>query len=348
MKRLLIDGREFVAGRQTGIARVLTGLIEALLGQHPDWQLTVAMEKSCALPLALEGRVNLLYPPHPTELWWPLLARDADLFLSPYPKLPLLPLPCPAIHIVHDVLYLTHPAYRGNRGRVAGATWRLRRALKQSRLTWFDSTASLSECAALGLQAPHAAVRHPAIDSRFVAGTDTPQQPPFFLFVGNGRPHKNLPLLLRALNEVPANLLAVGIADGAPLLAALPESLRAKVRIEAQVDDRQLLWLYRRATALLLPSTAEGYGYPPLEAMACGTPAVVADIAVLRETTGGAAMLATPDDAQAWQQAMRAMLDPAVRAEWAEKGLRHVEGLRAPAGWSPYIADIERLLAARG
>ncbi len=346
--RILVDGREFVAGRRTGIGRFLEGLLDAAGRLRPEWRFTVAMRKDCALPGSLRGRVEVLYLPHAPELFWPRLARGFDLFLSPYPKLPWRRLPCPAIHTVHDVLYLTHPAYRGNRLRVLAGRARLRRALRQASLTWFDSRASRTACEALA-RAPHGLVRFPAIDARFTPGEeDVPAGPPYFLFVGNGLPHKNLDVLLDAIRGVAARLVCVGVHEAAPFLARLDAETAGRVTFQGSVTDDELVGLYRGAVALLLPSTAEGFGYPPLEAMACGTPAVVSDIPVLRETTGDAAMSCPPHDAPAWREAMRAMLDADERARWRELGLAWVAGMRAPEGWRAHIEDMEALMDAGG
>jgi hypothetical protein len=169
MTAVLIDGREFVAGRCTGIGRFLEGLLLAVSDAHPDWRLTVAMTKACALPASLASRVGTVYLPHAAELWWPRLAKGCDLFLSPYPKLPWRRLPCPAVHTVHDVPCLTHPAYRSNALRNLAARLRLRRALASAALTWFDSTTSLAACRRLA-HVRHGEVRFPAIDAGLTPG----------------------------------------------------------------------------------------------------------------------------------------------------------------------------------
>jgi len=342
--QLLVDGREFVAGRRTGIGRFLEGLLLALHSSHPDWRVTVAMRKDCALPSSLRDKARELYLPHAVELFWPTLARGYHLFLSPYPKLPWRKMPCPAIHTIHDVLYLTHPAYRGNRLRVWAAKARLAHALKRAALTWFDSGASMDVCQSLFGHTPNAIVRHLAVDAMFRPQTGHESNDPYFLFVGNGLPHKNVSLLLQAISGVSSRLVCVGVRNADIWLAQCSDAVKQKVEFLQGVDDETLLALYRGAVALLLPSTAEGYGYPPLEAMACGAPAIVSDIPVLRETTGGAAMTCPADDVAAWRQGMQAMLDENTRKTWSNKGLEWVGHLRAPEGWRRHIEDMESLL----
>ena len=81
------------------------------------------------------------------------------------------------------------------------------------------------------------------------------------------------------------------------------------------VPERLLPGLYAGARALAMPSLYEGFGLPCLEAMACGTPVVAADRAALPETCGGAALLADPDDPEAFADALaRAATDDAERA----------------------------------
>jgi len=341
---ILVDGREFVAGRRTGIGRFLEGLLLALHSAHPDWILTVAMRKDCALSSSLRDKAQELYVPHAVECFWPVLARGYHLFLSPYPKLPWRKLPCPAMHTVHDVLYLTHPVYRGNRLHVWAAKMRLAHALKRAALTWFDSGASLDACQSLFGHVPNAIVRHLAVDAMFMPKAGHESRDPYFLFVGNGLPHKNLSLLLEAINGVPSRLVCVGVRNAGTWLAQCNGAVKQKVEFLQGVDDGGLLTLYRHAAALLLPSTAEGYGYPPLEAMACGVPAIVSDIPVLCETTGGAAMACPADDVAAWRRAMQAMLDENTRKIWSDKGLEWVGRLRAPEGWQYHIEDMERLV----
>jgi len=344
---ILVDGREFVAGLRTGIGRFLEGVLLAVNRAHADWRIVVALDKSCTLPASLQGKVEELQIPLGVELFWPGLARGYNLFISPYPKLPWMRLPCPSIHTVHDVLYMTCPAYRGLGLCNRLAKTRLRRALKMASMTWFVSEASHRACEALmGKAVPHHVIHHNAIDASFTPGEGTTMRSDdFFLYVGNGLPHKNLDVLMRAWSGVDAVLVCAGVRDEHITFfrSAYPK-LENRVCFRRQVEDAGLLRLYRTATALLLPSTDEGFGYPPLEAMACGTPAIVSDIPALRETTHGNAVYCSVNDELAWRIAAISMLDQRTRQAWSRKGMDWACHLRAPAGWQPHIRDIENLV----
>jgi glycosyltransferase involved in cell wall biosynthesis len=81
--------------------------------------------------------------------------------------------------------------------------------------------------------------------------------------------------------------------------------------------------LVARATALCYPSRFEGFGLPPLEAMAAGVPVLAADTPAVAEVSGGAALLADPDDPEAWAQALRRLLaEPGLAEQLRRDGLR--------------------------
>jgi glycosyltransferase involved in cell wall biosynthesis len=112
-------------------------------------------------------------------------------------------------------------------------------------------------------------------------------------------------------------------------LGPITQSWRENVRLRG-MDERvlELTWvprmyeLYNAVDCLLFPSWYEGLGLPPMEAMACGTPAVTSDAAALAEWVGDAALMAAPDDVKGLAEAVHTVLeDPARRSEQITKGI---------------------------
>jgi glycosyltransferase involved in cell wall biosynthesis len=164
------------------------------------------------------------------------------------------------------------------------------------------------------------------VASRYDLNTD------FLLFLGTLEPRKNVPGLLRAyrmmLNNsgvTPPPLVLIGgkgwlYDDIFEYVETL--SLGDHLRFLHQVPDEDLPGLYNAASVLTTPSFYEGFGLPALEAMACGTPVVVADRASLPEVVGEAGLLVNPDDPHDIAQALtRALTDESLRAEMRERGL---------------------------
>ncbi len=126
----------------------------------------------------------------------------------------------------------------------------------------------------------------------------------FLLAVGTIEPRKNLATLITAFEEVirakPQNGLQLVIAGGAgwlsgPLFEALKNSpARDRIVLTDYLDDGDLRPLYASCRAFVYPSVYEGFGLPPLEAMACGAPVITSAVPALEETTGGAALLFDP------------------------------------------------------
>ena len=123
---------------------------------------------------------------------------------------------------------------------------------------------------------------------------DARWQKPYLLFVGTLEPRKNVPLLVRAFarvaKDIPHQLVIAGKADsdyGNVLREIEVQRLAGRVRVEDFVDYGALPALYSGADLFVWPSIYEGWGFPPQEAMACGTPVVVSDGGALPEVVGG-------------------------------------------------------------
>jgi glycosyltransferase involved in cell wall biosynthesis len=138
--------------------------------------------------------------------------------------------------------------------------------------------------------------------------------PHVLLSVSTGDPYKNLPATLQVTAALRASGVDVALLRvGRPLDAeqrALAHSLGLRDRIveAGRVSDERLIELYGAADALLFPSFWEGFGWPPLEAMACGTPVIASNCAPLVEVVGEAALLAAPNDIARLTKAAAAVL----------------------------------------
>jgi glycosyltransferase involved in cell wall biosynthesis len=159
---------------------------------------------------------------------------------------------------------------------------------------------------------------------------DLPEE--FVLFVGTLEPRKNVALLLDAWSLLedrhglrPTLVIVGGKGWFYEALEARVQALglSSRVRFAGYVLDADLPVWYSAATLFVYPSLYEGFGLPPLEALACGTPAIVSDRSSLPEVVGDAGLALPPDDAQAWADAIALLLgSPDKRKAMSEAGLR--------------------------
>lgn len=156
-----------------------------------------------------------------------------------------------------------------------------------------------------------------------------PPNASYMLSVSSIEPRKNLSRILKAwenaLPVVPENLwlvLAGKAGNPAVFGSAGVERIPERVHFTGYVPDRLLPGLYSGAQAFLFPSLAEGFGFPPLEAMACGTPVLTSNLSSLPEVCGGAAYLVDPLDTAAIAGGIRELaLDDDLRAALRVRGL---------------------------
>jgi glycosyltransferase involved in cell wall biosynthesis len=150
---------------------------------------------------------------------------------------------------------------------------------------------------------------------------------PYVLFVGSLEPRKNLKMLLEAwqLGSFAGATLAVVGASGHLFQRLQFESMPAGVRMLGRVEDEILPLLYSGASGFVYPSVYEGFGLPPLEAMACGCPVAVSDIPAHREVCGSRAIYFdpfTPEDLSSKLELLL-RLDKSACASYVEGGLEH-------------------------
>ena len=161
-----------------------------------------------------------------------------------------------------------------------------------------------------------------------------------------GQARKNVPATLRVIRELVVRGRDVRLLNvGAPLLeehAALAASLGIGDRVVecGAVDDERLVELYNAADVLLFPSRYEGFGWPPLEAMACGTPVVVSTAPIFAEVVGDAALAADADDIAGLTSQVASILErDELATELRERGLEQARRYR----WETSAGQFEEL-----
>ena len=180
--------------------------------------------------------------------------------------------------------------------------------------------------------------------------TDYDLTGPYILFVGSLEPRKNLRILIEAwrLGGFDGAKLAV-VGTGGHVFANLGfDAIPAGVRLLGRLEDEVLAALYSGTAGFVYPSVYEGFGLPPLEAMACGCPVAVSDIPAHREVFGKAAMYFDPFSPEDLSSKLKCLLqlDSPSRASFFEKGLNHA----ATYSWERAAADTWHVLqvAANG
>ena len=271
---------------------------------------------------------------------WVLHREHPDVYHAPHYVLPAA-VRCRSVVTIHDCIHLMFPQYLPNRAAYAYARASMWAAARRSDRILTVSEASKKDILHLfNVRPEKIVVVYNAIDEHFSAAPSDEHvarvreryqlDHKFVLYVGNIKPHKNLVRLIESFNQVRRDhddLKLLIIGDEISKLPALRRAvhslkLHKHVRFLGYLNDDTLSVLYRLAAVFVFPSLYEGFGLPPLEAMASGTPVVTSNISSLPEVTGGAAVLVDPYDVDSIADGMRRVLDdPALAADLRRRGL---------------------------
>lgn len=352
MLRLAVDLRE-LRRPGTGIGRWIANALTARRTLAPDVEFVAFGAHHSDAIVSLAG---------PAGPWWgpsinrTLAEERVGLWLSPYFKIPP-GLEIPAFCTVHDTIPAT--IWYRRLPFVVGLKHSLRvaeRVITVSATSRDDLVATWGVSPERILMAPNASSERfspaPTSGGRTTAGHTSvtcddddarvlsacglsPQR--YLLVVSDDRPHKNVQTLVDAFaGRDVGPIVVVGTRR-----TDLPSPLR---RVDVQ-DDERLAALYRHARALLHPARQEGFGLPPLEAMASGTDVVLSDIPVMREIAGDAARYVAPDDVEGWREAVKALeVEPSRR----EAVLAAASRFRGTATYEELWTVIRAQLATAG
>ncbi|MEO8098412.1 MAG: glycosyltransferase family 1 protein [Acidobacteriota bacterium] len=255
-------------------------------------------------------------------------------------------MPRPYVVTIHDLSSITYKAAGGVREALHRERYR-RGAVRATRVIAVSNATRRDLESVLGIEPERIRTIYSAPDPAFGFPGPSPEytsqilqrysiQPPFILYAGTIRAHKNVDRLVEAFavirsevenNPLYRDLKLVIIGDE---LSRYPQVRRAvaaarmgsHVRFLGFVPPETLRVFYGAAAVFAFPSLAEGFGLAPLEAMACGTPVVASDLPALVEAVGDAAELVSPDNVFDVVRGLRAiLLDPETRRRRSEEGL---------------------------
>lgn len=309
--QVTIDGRALV-GNRTGI-----GVHTAEILRRLDGAPLIAAHAEIADRSGLE-RCRFRIDPMPLGVAWqqlvlPRIAIDGVLW-APHGTLPLT-LRIPSVATIHDFTSLTMPLrhrvktmlsfnlFIGRSLQMATRVAAVSRAVAEEAVRWFGVSRGRIEIVPNG------------VDEFFTPEGD---EEDYVLFVGTIEPRKGLDDLLAVWDSLPSprpRLVLCGDAGWGNV--PLPRD----AEVTGYVDRARLRELYRHARAFVYPSRYEGFGIPPLEAMACGAPVIATRTGAIPEYAEGAALLIDPGDRVALRDALVWVLrDSALRRDLRSRG----------------------------
>ena len=243
---------------------------------------------------------------------------------------------------IHDVMTWQHPEWF-SRANVAHQRFVLGPALRRAALVLTSSHYSRDRMQELvGVDAERIVVTPLGVDERFAPG-EVPEEllaglgidGPYVMTVGTLQPRKNIESAIRAFEQlaragVEHRLVVVGARGwrDEQLLAMVAASpVAERIVLVGRISDDEMIGLQRGADLFVFPSLYEGFGIPPLEAMACGTPVVSSDRTSLPEVVGDAGVLVDPTDVPALADAIAGVIgSPEQGADLSRRGLARAAG----------------------
>lgn len=334
---LLIDGRPLV-GNRTGIGVHTAEIARRLSVSSGDVDATIASHASID---DMEGLEHLRFRVDrmPLGVLWQQLALpriDADVLWGPHGTLPLA-WKKPAVVTLHDFTSITMPL-RHKVKTVLSFNLFIGASLEMAaRVACVSRVVADEAMRGFGVHASKIEIVPNGVDDFFSPGGD---EGDYVLFTGTLEPRKGIDDLLDAWRALPRPRPRLVLCGGSGWGTRIGEE--HGVERTGYVSREKLRDLYRHALVFAYPSHHEGFGIPPLEAMACGAPVIATRTGAIHEYAEGAAMLIAPGDRAALRDALaRAVRDASLRAELRARGPERARSWRWERGAS-VMSDLLR------
>jgi len=370
--RIGIDGRELVKGKITGIGRFLLNFLCSDLSIKEDWQFVIFLNQDSKFDKE-EPHFKKIVIPEKITFWWDqiklrrwLAKENIDLFFSPYYKVPLLTRSKTVITLF-DITYLMISPYKDKLSNRLYIRNFLKHSIRKADKIITSSDFSMTEISSK-LNVPEEKVSivplcvgdsfKPVSDETVLKQTKEKYgiKNKYILYIGNFSPHKNLKGLIEAYNLLPEGIkkeyhLLLGGGEPKELELAYKHSDISKllsITILGHTSDEDLPALYSGAELFIFPSLYEGFGLPPLEAMACGCAVASSNTSSMPEVLGDASLFFNPCDVHEISGAIEQMLeDENLRNEFRQKGLARAEHFSSKKMVTKLLDVFESVIGAR-
>jgi len=303
-----------------------------------------------AAPLTVTAR-NYDFREH-LEIPWKVRGMSDYIYFSPHYVFPLF-LKNRLVVTIHDVIHFKFPQFFRSPLKVRMGRFFINQVKKRAALTFTVSQTSKQDLMEMfSFRSDQVHVVPSGIADHFFTAAQNPSPFPFpyIVTVSNLKPHKNIPLLLKAFAKIAdryteLKLVLAGIPDCRSLEGWIAEKkLQERVVIKGYVSAQELVGLIDGAEFFVYPSLYEGFGFPPLEAMARGCAVISSTGGSLKEVLADSASFFSPDSSEELAESISRFLDSTeLRNTYAEKGAAHSQNFRWSRSLKQYIDILQQL-----
>jgi len=360
-----IDIRTLMDKHYSGVSEYTFNLLNHLLAQDTDNDYVLFYNSfrdiSARMPQFSRPNVKVVHSAYPNKLFNYVLQKflkqpkvdeiigGCDVFLSPHINFLALSPYCQKVITIHDLSFLRYPEFFSSRKNFWHKNIRVEKLI-----AGFDKIVAVSEntkhdlIELCGVPAEKIQVIYSGLAPEYkVLSKDDPHlktvcakyelPTKFILYLGNIEPRKNIAGLIRAYNtfrmtnpDLSDTKLIIAGATGWRIQETFKELFaspyREDIKFLGYVDREDKVYLYNLAQLFVYPSFYEGFGFPPLEAMACGVPVVTSNISSLPEIVEAAAMTVDPNNINAIAEAMAEVLkNPDLYNALAARGVERAQ-----------------------